>query len=87
MHELLKHIEPIVIVKGMSIYELTYSGQTTYQIMAGKDTLQATGDHRDYIGGQDTLNNAIDMAIEYHVELTTRFCKNYHYDRTYPARS
>ena len=58
MHELLKHIEPIVIVKGMSIYELTCGRQTTYQILAG----------RDYIGGQDTLNNAIDMAIEYHYD-------------------
>jgi hypothetical protein len=62
IHELLKHDTPEAVFRGLGIYSVTFNGRQSFPILVLDG---AMGELHKYIGGGSSLNESLEIAVDY----------------------
>ena len=62
IQELLAQDSPIAVIRGLGIYSLRFNGKECFPILVLDG---AMGELHKYIGGGSTLNQSLEIAVDY----------------------
>ena len=62
IQDLLAQDSPLAIVRSLGIYSLTFNGKECFPILVLDGSM---GELHKYVGGGSTLNESLDIAVDY----------------------
>ena len=62
LQELLRQDTPVAIVRALGIYSLSFNGKECFPILVLDGSM---GELHKYIGGGSTLNESLEIAVDY----------------------